>query len=1039
MRTPHLFKHIVLLTAVFVGLARAHSTSEFHIHVLVFSKTAGFRHASIPDGIAMLQSIGLQRGWIVTAGEDASLFSDAGLAEFDVVVFLSTTGDILDAAQQAAFERFIQGGGGYTGIHAAADTEFSWPWYGDLVGAYFLSHPEQQNADILIEDKNHPSTSFLPDTWNRFDEWYNFQSNPRNDVNVLMTLDESTYNPGAGAMGDHPIAWYHEYDGGRAFYTALGHTSASFTADASFRDHVTGGIEWAADYNGGWLGPAPQPSDFSRVTLASSLVQPMELDIAPDGHIYIIGRCGAFYVWSPSSQSATQTSTLPVRCDLENGLIGLALDPNFVSNRHVFTHYTPEFTDLARVSRFTINPDHTIDFSSEIIVLEYPIQNQQCCHVAGCLEFGIHGELFITTGDNTNPFASNGFTPIDERPSRAPWDAQKSSSNTNDLRGGILRIMPQPDGSYTIPEGNLFAADSLHKPEIYIKGNRNPFRLAVDPATGWIYWGEVGPDANASNALRGPSGYDEINQARQAGFYGWPYFSGFNEAYVEYDFATGVSGAPYDAANVINNSPNNTGATNLPSPVPAWLRYPHAALMAGPFYRFNGAIADPKKLPSYYDGTLFFWNFNNTDIFNVMMDPDGTNPVDSPVFTGLGVGNTIDMTLAPSTHRLHILQFATNGNRNNGQLYRLDYNGTQQGGGNSNPVIVASADPIEGPIPLTVNFSTQGTFDPEFQPLTYAWDFTTDGSIDSTDPNPTYVYNTSGIFNTQLRVTDTDQNESVWNVQIRAGLNSPIVSFTYPQHPGGFFDWGDVIGWSATVDDLEDGTPGNDVDCEDVRVDLSLGHRVPPTVHEHGLETVNACVGNFTTSADTGHAGEDVFLYLTASYTDTSGVSGSTQMILQPKHKEAEHFSTMAGIQTQPTEDVGGGLNVGWINGGDFMSYDNINLFNIDSITLRVSSDTSGGNIEVRLGAVSGSLVGTAVVSNTGGWQNWTSINMPVPQWARDSGENELFLVFTGSSGFLLNINWMEFNGSGIAGAIETTPPTPNPAGFVQVPTAQSD
>ena len=214
--------------------------------VLVFSETAGFRHDSIDEGIAAVCELAGAEGIAVDATEDAANFTAEPLGEYDAVVFLSTTGDVLNAEQQAAFEAYIQGGGGFAGIHAASDTEYDWPWYGDLVGAYFQSHPQNQDAIVKVSDDDHPSTADLPERWERFDEWYNFQSNPRGDVHVLATLDETSYAPGAGAMGaDHPTAWCHPYNGGRSWYTGGGHTVESY-AEPDFRTHILGGIMWSA-------------------------------------------------------------------------------------------------------------------------------------------------------------------------------------------------------------------------------------------------------------------------------------------------------------------------------------------------------------------------------------------------------------------------------------------------------------------------------------------------------------------------------------------------------------------------------------------------------------------------------------------------------------------------------------------------------------------------------------------------------------------------------------------------------------------------
>lgn len=211
--------------------------------VLTFSKTSGFRHDSIPSALAAISQLGADNGFTVDHTEDEGAFTDANLTRYDAVAFVSTTGDVLNADHQAAFEQFIRGGGGYAGIHAASDTEYDWPWYGQLVGAYFSSHPEIQSAEIVVEDHAHPSTSHLGLAWLRTDEWYNFGSNPRSSTHVLLSLNEQSYS--GGTMGDHPIAWYHSFDGGRAWYTAGGHASSAFS-EPDFLRHILGGIQYAA-------------------------------------------------------------------------------------------------------------------------------------------------------------------------------------------------------------------------------------------------------------------------------------------------------------------------------------------------------------------------------------------------------------------------------------------------------------------------------------------------------------------------------------------------------------------------------------------------------------------------------------------------------------------------------------------------------------------------------------------------------------------------------------------------------------------------
>ncbi len=212
--------------------------------ILVFSKTEGFRHDSIPAGIAAIQQQGQQRGFAVAASEDAGVFTDEGLGAHKAVVFLSTTGDVLNASQQTVLERFIRRGGGFVGVHSAADTEYDWAFYGGLVGAYFSDHPAIQTATIQIEDASHPSTAPLPRAWIRRDEWYNFRRNPRGAVAVLATLDERTYSGGTMLL-DHPIIWAQTYEGGRSWYTAGGHTAESF-AEGPFMDHLGRAILWVA-------------------------------------------------------------------------------------------------------------------------------------------------------------------------------------------------------------------------------------------------------------------------------------------------------------------------------------------------------------------------------------------------------------------------------------------------------------------------------------------------------------------------------------------------------------------------------------------------------------------------------------------------------------------------------------------------------------------------------------------------------------------------------------------------------------------------
>ncbi|GAA0254971.1 lectin [Saccharothrix mutabilis subsp. mutabilis] len=275
----------VLVAGAVVGAPPA-AAVDTPYDVLVFSKTAGFRHDSIAVGTQMIRDLGAANNFTVTATEDSAQFNATNLARFEAVVFLNTTGDVLNATQQTAFESYIRGGGGYVGVHSAADTEYDWPFYGELVGAYFSSHPAIQQATVRVENRAHPATAHLGSSWVRTDEWYNYRTNPRSTARVLATLDESTYS-GGSMGGDHPHTWCKSVGGGRSFYTGSGHTQSSYS-EAGFRSMVLGGLRYASGrakadcrpetgytalYNGsttGWSQAGPGSFANSDATLRSS-------------------------------------------------------------------------------------------------------------------------------------------------------------------------------------------------------------------------------------------------------------------------------------------------------------------------------------------------------------------------------------------------------------------------------------------------------------------------------------------------------------------------------------------------------------------------------------------------------------------------------------------------------------------------------------------------------------------------------------------------------------------------------------------------
>jgi type 1 glutamine amidotransferase len=235
---------LTFLSIVFVGIMTGNSAYAKKKKVLIFCKTAGFHHNSIKQGIAAIQKLGAENKFEVDSTINSLKFTTENLKQYAAVIFLSTTGDVLNEEQQSAFEKYIQHGGGFVGIHSATDCEYQWPWYGNLTGAYFAGHPNQQEAILNVTDSKHISTKHLPEQWKRKDEWYNFRAIASN-LNILISIDENSYDAGKNKMGDyHPIAWYHKYDGGRAFYTGLGHTEESFS-EPLFLQHLLGGIKYA--------------------------------------------------------------------------------------------------------------------------------------------------------------------------------------------------------------------------------------------------------------------------------------------------------------------------------------------------------------------------------------------------------------------------------------------------------------------------------------------------------------------------------------------------------------------------------------------------------------------------------------------------------------------------------------------------------------------------------------------------------------------------------------------------------------------------
>ncbi|WP_440906337.1 ThuA domain-containing protein (plasmid) [Catenovulum sp. SX2] len=599
--------------------------------ILIFSKTTGWRHDSIATGVDAVSKLAKQKGLKVVTSEDSNIFNEQTLKQMAAVVFVNTTGDVLDDDGQLALERYMQAGGGFVGIHAATDTEHEgqWYWYRRMIGGVFKSHPNDpsnvQQARIKVVDTEHPATEALPAEFLIADEWYDFKdlSDRRKD---LLVLDESSYQGGLhGAY--HPLAWYHEFDGGRVFYTGIGHTNEVYKHPIYLK-HLSGGLDYVLakrkplDYTK----VKPDLRRFQQQTVIEDLVEPVSFDLSPDLNTALITLRRGQLLWV-DIESGQQH--IMVELDLyakdhkqsEFGFISTIFDPDFEQNQLVYLMYDIVDTSgqhdlLQRISQVKV-VDKKLDMQSEQVLLDIPMDNT-CCHTGGNLEFDRHGNLFITIGDNSNPFESNGTGPMSNEDGRLHHDALRTAGNTQDLRGKILRITPNKQGGYAIPKGNLFADSTKGRAEIYVMGTRNPYTMAVDKQSDTIYFGDVGPDAREDSNEFGPRGYCEINKVTEPGNFGWPTMIANNKSYRMYDYAAKKSGSLFNPLAPHNFSPRNTGLKDLPPAKPAVLYYPYGPSQEFPELGQGGRnsltagvypTGDEYSYPEYFAKKLFIGDF----------------------------------------------------------------------------------------------------------------------------------------------------------------------------------------------------------------------------------------------------------------------------------------------------------------------------------------------------------------------------------------------------------------------------------------------
>ena len=766
--------------------------------------------------------------------------------------------------------------------------------------------------------------------------------------------------------------------------------------------------------------PNDKKDKFQQVNLLTGLKNSTTMKFAPDGRIFILDRYGEIIIYKPDLQTSLSAGTLSVFHELEDGLLGIAFDPDFPTNNFIYLTYSPSGVSANRVSRFLVEGDD-INMQSEKVLLEWPTSRTAKFHSGGGLDFDSKGNLYITTGDNSgydNYFAAwNEVNP--------DYSAEKSSSNTNDLRGKILRIKPDAslERGYSIPPGNLFPPGTpLKREEIYVMGARNPYRIFVDKTnTDWLFWADVGPDANAPS-VKGPAGVDEINLTKTAGNYGWPYFLGIDNGAYQIPYR---QPSPYynTKENPENTSIWNTGATNLPPAQPAWIEYPHASFFSGPRYYYDASLTDQQRLPMEFDGAYFYYDFNTSKIWSVKMDAQGNILPDTQqrfapgVFPGRGTefNGYIDMAIGPEG-KMYILAYGTgccDTNVGTGRLIRVDYTGITT---NAPPNVKIAADVTNGSLPLTVQFSSDGTSDPNGDsPLLYEWDVTGDGNVDYTTANPTHTYTVAGTYKARLVVKDGKGGVGVNNITITAGNNAAKFDFVYPPD-GGLMNWQDDVTIDLIVTDVEDGT----IPCEDVKLVPSLGH----LNHFHDENTITGCPTTIALDPENTHGAEgeaDIFYVLNANYKDSGGLESFGQIRIHPKRKEAEYFDTQDGTTIIPnTDPLEGGTKAIQVNNNAYISFTGRNLFNMDAVKYKVAATMEGGSIELRLGSPTGTLINTMSVPSTGSTNKWIAIESDVSD---PGGKHDLFFVFKHPSQTenIFHLNYVEFLGAGIS--VDNSPP----------------
>ncbi|MEV0621565.1 PQQ-dependent sugar dehydrogenase [Nonomuraea sp. NPDC050404] len=815
--------------------------------------------------------------------------------------------------------------------------------------------------------------------------------------------------------------------------------------------------------------PATTWSSYEKITLTKNVGEPIDLAVLPDRRVLHTARNGDLRLTDPATGVTKIINTLPVYANSEDGLQTIALDPAFEQNKWIYLFYAPrtmtapyppstpagsapntlpagadetywnQWKGYNQLSRFKWTGS-ALDLSTEQVIIKVEAQRGQCCHVAGDLDWDADGNLYLATGDNTpaGTPGANGMAPNNDAPGMNPGlDSRRGAGNSNDLRGKILRIKVAADGTYTIPEGNLFAPGTAGtRPEIFVTGVRNPFRMDVDAETGTLSWADYGPDAGTADPARGPMGYVEwnITPLTKPMNSGWPYCTGDDFNYNDWDFETAQPGPWFDcAAGPRNTSRWNTGLAQLPPAVPADLYYgdnnshqPAAwagltdfdpqggqGPMGGPIYHYDPDNPAPGKLPQYWDGKAFFAEFSQ-DYLAAFTVPDPDGPVtaiehflpNSALRTAAQpiTDSPMDIEFGPDGS-LYVLEYGDGFFRANPDagLYRIDYTPA-----NKTPQARIAVDRASGSTaPLTVAFDAAASRDTEPGTLTYEWDFDGDGTFDATGVTASHTYTELGQYAARLRVTDAGGRAGLTSVEITVGNTAPVVSVQQPPD-GGFFDWGNALPYRIGVSDAED---GDQPVCSRMQWTFGLGH----DTHAHPETTGTGCAGGWPTPASAPEHGEteNIFGVVVVSYRDNGagaipGALGEDTLILNPKLTQAEHADDGSGVTETPDDTASAKAKVTSFDPGDWIAYEPVNFAGITGVRTRASG---AGTLALRWKSPAAEPFATVTVPEGAGWQTVTT-----PLGEPPEGTGRLYVT----SGGGVEVDAFTFQGDGVA---DTSPP----------------